>query len=79
MNVPEWVELVKTSKGKEQGPYHADWFYVRCAAVARHKYKRPCVGVGALRKVYGGAKRNGTRPNNFCHGSASVARKAIQS
>lgn len=26
-----------------------------------------------------GAKRNGTRPNHFCLGSASVARKALQS
>ena len=54
MKVPEWVELVKTSKAKEQGPYDPDWFYVRCAAVARHIYKRPCVGVGAVRKIYGG-------------------------
>ena len=30
MNVPEWAELVKTSKGKEQGPYDPDWFYIRC-------------------------------------------------
>lgn len=30
MKVPEWAELVKTSKSKEQGPYDPDWFYVRC-------------------------------------------------
>ena len=30
------------------------WFISFLAAIARHIYKRPCVGVGALRKVYGG-------------------------
>merc|ERR1712188_213471 len=47
------------------GPTDPDWFYVRSAAVARHVYLRPNVGVGAIRKIYGGAKRNGTRPNHF--------------
>ena len=47
--------------------------------MARHIYLRPNVGVGAIRKVYGRAKRNGTRPNHFCLGSASVARKVFQS
>eukprot|EP00794_Sanderia_malayensis_P011197 gene11197-12372_t len=79
MKIPEWVEIVKTSKAKEQGPYDADWYYIRCASIARRIYKRPCIGVGAIRKVYGGAKRNGVRPNHFCLSSASVARKALQS
>ena len=29
--------------------------------------------------ICSGSKRNGTRPNHFCLGSASVARKALQS
>ena len=79
LKVPEFVEIVKTSKGHELGPTDPDWFYVRSASVARHVYLRPNVGVGAVRKIYGGAKRNGTRPNHFCLGSASVARKVLQS
>ena len=79
LKVPEFVEIVKTSKGAELGPTDPDWYYVRAAAVARHVYLRPNVGVGAVRKIYGRAKRNGTRPNHFCLGSASVARKVMQS
>lgn len=70
---------MKTSKACELGPYDQDWYYARCAAVARHIYLRPCVGVGALRKIYGRSKRNGAKPSHFCLGSASIARKVLQS
>ena len=30
IKVPEWAELVKTSKGKEQGPFDQDWYFIRC-------------------------------------------------
>ncbi|XP_057301955.1 uncharacterized protein LOC130636300 [Hydractinia symbiolongicarpus] len=79
LKVPEFDTIVKTSKAAELGPTDPDWYYVRSAAVARHVYLRPNVGVGAVRKIYGRAKRNGTRPNHFCLGSASVARKVLQS
>merc|ERR1712150_89549 len=35
--------------------------------------------VRAVRKIYGGAKRNGTRPSHFCLSSSNVARKVLQS
>merc|ERR1712042_249528 len=79
LKVPEFVEIVKTSKAHELGPTDPDWYYVRAASVARHVYLRPNVGVGAVRKIYGGAKRNGTRPSHFCLSSSSVARKVLQS
>merc|ERR1712071_576552 len=79
LKVPEFVEIVKTSKAKEIGPVDPDWYYIRAAAVARHIYLRPNTGAGAIRKIYGGAKNNGTRPSHFCKGSASVARKVLQS
>merc|ERR1712121_253671 len=79
LKVPEFVTIVKTSKAHELGPLDPDWFYVRAASVARHVYLRPNVGVGAIRKIYGGTKRNGTRPNHFCLSSSSVARKVLQS
>merc|ERR1711931_8104 len=79
LKVPEMVEIVKTSKAHELGPTDPDWFYVRAASVARRVYLRPNVGVGAVRKIYGGSKRNGTRPNHFCLSSSSVARRVLQS
>eukprot|EP00052_Salpingoeca_macrocollata_P030407 m.319421 g.319421 ORF g.319421 m.319421 type:complete len:142 (-) comp23151_c0_seq1:111-536(-) len=78
LEVPKWVDVVKTGAHKELGPYDQDWFYIRCAAIARHLYLRSGVGIGALKKVYGGKKRRGTRPSHFNLGSGSIARHALK-
>merc|ERR1712093_874927 len=78
LDVPRWVDIVKTGTHKELSPYNQDWFYIRCASIARHIYIRGGVGVGGLRKVYGGSKRRGSRPSRHQDGSGSVARKAVQ-
>ena len=78
MKVPEWVDLVKTSKGKELAPYDEDWFYTRCAGLARHMYLRFPVGTAAATKIFGSRKRNGVRPSHHVRGSPSVSRKALQ-
>merc|ERR1719481_1151795 len=79
VKVPDWSDLVKTARFKELAPYDDDWYYTRVAAIARHIYMRSPVGVGTIRKIYGGRKRNGTAPSHFCRSSASVARKVLQS
>ncbi|KAI5710551.1 hypothetical protein M8J76_005812 [Diaphorina citri] len=78
MKVPEWVDIVKSAKFKELAPYDPDWFYTRCAALARHIYMRSPVGVKTVTKIFGGRKRNGVCPSHFCRSSGSVARKALQ-
>lgn len=60
MKIPEWVDLVKTAKFKELAPYDENWYYVRCAALARHIYFRSPVGVGAVTKIFGGKIKNYT-------------------
>merc|ERR1712183_47720 len=76
--VPEWVDIVKTNVGKELAPYDEDWFYVRCASMARHMYIRSPVGVSTIRKIYGIRKSNGSAPSHWSKGSGGVARKALQ-
>lgn len=78
LEVPKFVEYVKTGTHKELAPYDADWFYVRAASIARHIYVRPGVGVGALNCVHGGPKNRGSRPSHHRDGSGSINRKAIQ-
>jgi len=78
LKVPEWVDLVKTSKGKELAPYDEDWFYIRCAAIARHMYIRSPIGCQTVTKIFGTIKSNGSSPSHFCRSSGSVARKALQ-
>ncbi|KAI9597899.1 40S ribosomal protein S19-A [Syncephalis fuscata] len=78
VELPKWVDLVKTGSYKELAPYESDWFYVRAASIARHIYLRNSVGVGALRKLYGGRVNRGTRPSHHADASGSVQRKALQ-
>jgi len=78
LEVPAWVDIVKTGTFKELAPYDPDWFYVRAAAVARHIYLRKQVGIGALQKLHGGAANRGTRPSHHATASGSVERKVVQ-
>ena len=48
------------------------------ASMARKIYLRGGLGVGAFRRIYGGAKRNGSRPRHFCKSSGSIARHILQ-
>ena len=56
VKIPEWADIVKTSVAKELAPYDEDWYYTRCASVARHIYVRSPVGVKTITKIYGGKK-----------------------
>ncbi|KAL2528628.1 40S ribosomal protein S19-3 [Forsythia ovata] len=78
MELPEWTDIVKTGVLKELAPYDPDWYYVRAASMARKIYLRGGLGVGAFRRIYGGSKRNGSRPPHFCKSSGSVARHILQ-
>jgi len=77
--VPEWVDTVKTGPSRELGPLDPDWFYIRCASIARRIYLKPGIGVGALKTIYGARQNRGTRPSRHAKASGSVARKALQS
>ncbi|XP_015784728.2 40S ribosomal protein S19S [Tetranychus urticae] len=73
------IDIVKTGLFKELAPFDPDWYYVRCAAIARHLYLRSPSGVGSLKRVFGGRYRRGVRPSHFCQASGSVIRKCVQS
>jgi small subunit ribosomal protein S19e len=78
MEVPQWVDIVKTATFKEHAPYDPDWFYIRCASTARKIYVNGRMGVGALRKSYSGAKNNGHHKHHRAIGSGSVARACLK-
>lgn len=73
-----WVDIVKLGIHKKMAPVDPDWYYTRCASIARFLYLRR-TGIGAFTRVYGGLKRNGVRPSHFQRGSRSVVRKCLQS
>lgn len=39
LEVPNWVDLVKTGTFKEQGPYDPDWYYVRAGKQSIQDYR----------------------------------------
>jgi len=77
VEIPKWVDIVKTGVHKELSPYDPDWFYIRIASIARHVYMRSPVGVGALTRIYGGKKRRGVCPGKFAKSSGSIARAGL--
>lgn len=78
LEIPPWADLVKTGKNRILAPYDNDWLYVRTAALARKIYLRPGLGVGAFKKLYGGSKDNGTRPDHFATASGKVIRYCLK-
>ncbi|CAA6657409.1 unnamed protein product [Spirodela intermedia] len=78
VELPPWTDIVKTGVHKELAPYDPDWYYVRAASIARQIYLRQGLGVGAFQRIYGGRKRNGSRPPHFCKSSGSIARHILQ-
>ncbi|CAL0321721.1 unnamed protein product [Lupinus luteus] len=78
IELPEWIDLVKTAKFKELAPYDPDWYYIRAASIARKIYLRGGLGVGAFRRIYGGSKSNGSRPSHFSKSSGGIARHILQ-
>ncbi|KAF9624414.1 hypothetical protein IFM89_011339 [Coptis chinensis] len=77
MELPHWTNIVKTATFKELASYGPDWYYVRVASMARKIYLRQGIGVGGFRKIYGGRKRNGSRPPHFCKSSGAIARNIL--
>ncbi|ACX72216.1 Ribosomal protein S19e [Methanocaldococcus vulcanius M7] len=78
INVPEWVNFVKTGVSRERRPEQDDWWYVRCASILRKIYIYGPVGISRLRTAYGGRKNRGHEPEHFYKGSGNIIRKALQ-
>eukprot|EP01104_Vermistella_antarctica_P009350 TRINITY_DN23_c0_g1_i1.p1 TRINITY_DN23_c0_g1~~TRINITY_DN23_c0_g1_i1.p1 ORF type:complete len:159 (+),score=32.33 TRINITY_DN23_c0_g1_i1:38-478(+) len=78
VEIPAWTDIAKTAYYKELSPQNPDWFYVRCASLARKVYLSGGRGVGAFRKVYGGAANRGSRPSRRATASGSVIRSCFQ-
>jgi len=78
VDVPTWADMVKTATWKELGPYDPDWYYIRCASMARHVYLKGGLGVGKFKHIYGGPSRRGTCPSHHKASSGSVARSCLK-
>lgn len=77
LRIPGWADYVKTGTNRELCPFDKDWLYVRTAAIARKVYLRPNLGVGSLRKIYGGPKNFGTTRHHNQLASGKVLRYCL--
>ncbi|MBN1328709.1 MAG: 30S ribosomal protein S19e [Candidatus Heimdallarchaeota archaeon] len=75
---PEWSSYVKTGSFKQHAPQNPDWWYVRCASLLRKVYVKGPIGIGHLRKEYGGIKHGNSGPEKFSRSGGAIIRKALQ-
>lgn len=75
---PQWALFVKTGVHKERPPAQKDWWWIRSASLLRKAYLNNGIGVSRLRRVYGGRKNRGHKPEHKYKASGSVIRKSLQ-
>ena len=74
MELPKWIDYVKTSCSRYNAPANPDWYYVRAASIIRRIYLTPGVGVGALRHMYGRLNRRTKGRPHHTPASGSIIR-----
>jgi small subunit ribosomal protein S19e len=75
---PEWSHYAKTGVHKERLPVQKDWWYTRSASVLRKVQLNNRIGVEKLRKIYGGRKNLGHRPEHKRKASGAVIRNILK-
>lgn len=78
MKAPDWTHFVKTGVSRERPPTQKNWWFIRSASILRKIYLNPGIGVNRLRRVYGGRKNLGHRPEHFHQASGAVIRRSVQ-
>lgn len=75
---PEWAKFAKTGVCKERQPSHRNWWYTRSASILRKLSLGRPIGVSRTRKIYGGRKRRGHKPEHKYPASGSIIREIFQ-
>ncbi|KAL4430160.1 hypothetical protein ABPG77_004942 [Micractinium sp. CCAP 211/92] len=80
VQLPQYVDYVKTGAFKELSPLDPDWYYVRAAAIARRVYINQGMGVGAFRRAFGGRSNAKGRvtPEHHAKAAGGIIRHALQ-
>ncbi len=78
MKPPEWAKFVKTGVCKERPPSQKNWWYIRSASILRKLSLGRPIGVSRIKRVYGGRKRRGHKPEHKYPASGSVIREIFQ-
>ncbi len=74
---PEWAMFVKTGRSRERPPDDPDWWYVRAASILRKIYIHGPLSIKDLRRMYGGRKDRGVKPEHFYMAGGSIIRNIL--
>jgi len=75
---PEWARFAKTGVCKERPPSQKNWWYIRSASILRKLSIGKPIGVSRIKRIYGGRKRRGHKPEHKYPASGSVIREVFQ-
>lgn len=75
---PEWSSFVKTGVHNERPPEQKNWWWMREASILRKLYLKQNLGVSKFRKLYGGRKNLGHRPEHKRKASGAIIRRMLQ-
>ena len=76
--VPEWIDYVKSSSGKERPIDEPDFWYRRAASILKGVYKKGILGVNRLRTKYGSKNNRGSKPERFRKAGGKIIRVILQ-
>jgi len=77
IEIPKWVDIVKTSTANELSPLDPDWYYVKCASIARKVYLHPHIGVGFIARSYSSRKNNGVAREHTVAATTGIIRNML--
>lgn len=78
IELPPYLDLIKTGLSRELAPQDPDFYYHRCASLVRHLYIHPHEGVKGMAKHYGRKYRRGVRPDHRRNGAKGIIRHCLQ-
>ena len=78
VELPSWLNIVKTGVHRKNSPHDSDWFFIRLASLARKFYINKEKGVGSLKKNYGKKKKLRAKPAKKKFSSGKIIRFALQ-
>nr|UXY87918.1 40S ribosomal protein S19 [Cryptomonas curvata] len=78
IELPSWLNIVKTGIHRKNSPRDIDWFFLRLASLARKFYINKQKGIGSLKKNYGKKKKRGTKPAKKRLSGGKIIRFALQ-
>jgi small subunit ribosomal protein S19e len=75
---PKWAMFVKTGGDREKQAEDEDWWYMRSASILRKIRVHGPIGISRLKKIYGGKKNRGHKPERLRKGSGAVIKNILQ-